>query len=395
MNQQELFHFLSSFYTCINIPLYYLNNEKIEFFVPNVKPFLLLLKKEIPALLKLSGNIHYMIDSNNLSWGIIHLQNDKEAIVLGPVSSVMWTRQASFEITQFISNEEERKLVQNTLLQLSFYSLEKLFHFMGHIYSYIYKEDYSVLDIFKISDDIHHLPIEQLHSNATFENRENLQSHNSYAFEQKYLEMLRQGDIDALINLFQNAPDIQVGKVAQTSLRQVKNIFIAAVTLATRASIEGGLPPVEAYNLSDIYIYQMEKMEDLDSIYQLQYIMLLDFTKRVAQRKLPEQTNIMYRCTQYISSHVNEPLTVQSVAEHFNISRPYLSKRFIEELGFSMSAFIMRCKLEESRYLLKNTEKSIGEISNYLFFSSQSYFQNVFKKQYGMTPHQYRKSTKR
>ena len=50
----------------------------------------------------------------------------------------------------------------------------------------------------------------------------------------------------------------------------------------------------------------------------------------------------------------------------------------------------MRCKLEEAKSLLTYSDKSLIEISNYLCFSSQSYFQNVFKKKYGMTPKQYR-----
>ena len=52
----------------------------------------------------------------------------------------------------------------------------------------------------------------------------------------------------------------------------------------------------------------------------------------------------------------------------------------------------MRRKLEEARSLLIYTDKTISEISEYLCFSTQSYFQNVFKKQYGMTPMQFRKN---
>lgn len=56
-----------------------------------------------------------------------------------------------------------------------------------------------------------------------------------------------------------------------------------------------------------------------------------------------------------------------------------------------MNDFIMRCKLEEAKSLLAYTDKSISEISNYLCFSSQAYFQNVFKKKFGITPNEYRK----
>ena len=53
----------------------------------------------------------------------------------------------------------------------------------------------------------------------------------------------------------------------------------------------------------------------------------------------------------------------------------------------------MRCKLEEAKSLLTYTNKSLSEISSYLCFANQSYFQRVFKKKYGITPNEYRKQS--
>ena len=49
--------------------------------------------------------------------------------------------------------------------------------------------------------------------------------------------------------------------------------------------------------------------------------------------------------------------------------------------------------LEEAKSLLTYSDKTLSEISNYLCFSSQAYFQTVFKKKYGLTPKQYRNQT--
>ena len=72
-------------------------------------------------------------------------------------------------------------------------------------------------------------------------------------------------------------------------------------------------------------------------------------------------------------------------------SRAYLFKKFRQELKSTIGAYITECKLRESRSLLQYTDKSLGKISSYLCFSSQSYFQNVFKKYNGVTPLEYRR----
>ncbi len=69
--------------------------------------------------------------------------------------------------------------------------------------------------------------------------------------------------------------------------------------------------------------------------------------------------------------------------------KKFFSNAFSLQTG--QSEFIMRCKLEEAKALLAYTDKSLSEISSYLCFSSQAYFQNVFKKKYGITPNAYRR----
>ena len=95
----------------------------------------------------------------------------------------------------------------------------------------------------------------------------------------------------------------------------------------------------------------------------------------------------------YIRCHTNENLIIEDIAKQIHRSSSYTMKHFKEELGINIGAYIVRCKLEDAKGLLTYSDKSLTEISNYLCFSSQSYFQNVFKKKYGLTPLQYRKKT--
>ena len=55
-----------------------------------------------------------------------------------------------------------------------------------------------------------------------------------------------------------------------------------------------------------------------------------------------------------------------------------------------ISQYINRQKIIEAKRFLRFTDKSLAEISGYFDFSSQSYFQKLFKEQTGMTPSEYR-----
>lgn len=79
------------------------------------------------------------------------------------------------------------------------------------------------------------------------------------------------------------------------------------------------------------------------------------------------------------------------MAAQVHLSSSYLMRRFKAETGMRVGDYITKCKLEEACDLLVYGERTLAEISAYLGYSSQSYFQNVFKKQYGITPMQYRK----
>ncbi len=190
-------------------------------------------------------------------------------------------------------------------------------------------------------------------------------------------------------------PSLTVGLIASDTIRQAKNIFITSITLATRHAITGGLDIETAYQLSDTYIQEMEKMSDIYSINMLASTAIFDFTTRVADAKIPSgMSQEIFSCVQYISNHVNQNYSVEQLAYHFGFNRSTLSKKFKREIGYDISSFIMLKKLEEAKNLLCFSDRTISEISEYLCFSSQAYFQNMFKKQYGITPRSYRLQNK-
>jgi AraC-like DNA-binding protein len=160
------------------------------------------------------------------------------------------------------------------------------------------------------------------------------------------------------------------------------------------AAIPGGLDIEQTYQLIDAYSQECEQMTNASDVTNLQFNMLLDFANRVSQSKMPDGiSSESYTCIQYINSHLNEPINIDDIAKHIHRSRSYTMKHFNENLGFNLGEYISHARIQEAKSLLRYTDKSLSEISNYLCYSSQSYFQNVFKKLTGQTPAEYRKNS--
>ncbi len=225
-----------------------------------------------------------------------------------------------------------------------------------------------------------------------YQQKEDFQHNNSFEIESMILHFVESGDVDGLKNMKLQSSVIHSGTIAPNQLRQTKNIHIIMTALATRRAISSGVDADEAFQMSDLYIQTAENLNDPSAVQNLNLQMLLAFAQKVKDKLIPKTSDeALQRAIQYVLQNINCPITAAEVADHVGFSRSYFSTYFKEQLGFTLSAFILRCKLEEGKHLLQFTDKPLSVISNYLCFSSQSHFQTTFKKQYNVTPLQFRK----
>ena len=90
--------------------------------------------------------------------------------------------------------------------------------------------------------------------------------------------------------------------------------------------------------------------------------------------------------------NINSKLLAEDIAGALHINLHYLFTKFKQETGKTLTQFINEEKTKKACYYLMFTDKSLIEISTYLSFSSQSYFQTIFRKVTGQTPTQWRKN---
>ena len=217
----------------------------------------------------------------------------------------------------------------------------------------------------------------------------------SYDFEKNMLHFISHGETEKLKELLNGSGlhAVTTGKLAHDNLRQLKNEMICLAVLASRAAIDGGLDVELSYTLCNIYIQKIEKAYRFDELSAISGQIFSDYTTRVNElRTGGNNSPIVDRAIRYITVNINQKIHVDELAERLKINRAYLSVKFKKETGISVSDYIAKQKIIEAQRLLRFTDKSLVQISNYLGFSSQSYFQLQFKKITGMTPLQYRQN---
>ena len=230
-----------------------------------------------------------------------------------------------------------------------------------------------------------------------FENHENNVHHNPYDQEMREFGSIENGDLIQLEKSLQEDYDGTIGTLAKDPLRNLKNLGIVLVTLASRAAIRGGLSPEISFSLSDSYIQQIEECKDLALVAPLahkaefQYAEMVHEIKEKQKGILKKQKNPrINKCKDFIFSHLPDRITLEDLAAEADCNPNYLSQLFKECEGISISGYILQEKINRAKNLLIYSDYSYIEIATYLGFSSQSHLGTQFKKHTGYTLRQYR-----
>lgn len=214
--------------------------------------------------------------------------------------------------------------------------------------------------------------------------------HHTYQEEVKTMDYIREGNLEEVVGAVELLAST-AGKLSENEIRNERNLGICSITLATRAAIEGGAAPAKAYKLSDLYINKIDQCKRMTEIFEYRKRSLYDFAKLVVEER-EKRANSRYteQCKEYIRKYYHQKICIPDIAEALGVSESHLSRIFKKETGESIQKYSMHMRIERAENLLKYSEASLTEISEYLCFSSQSHFGKVFKVHKNMTPKQYR-----
>lgn len=171
----------------------------------------------------------------------------------------------------------------------------------------------------------------------------------------------------------------------------MQNLVECLITTNSRVAISGGVPPLIGYDLSDNLFMRVENATSMDELLAVAMNVPILFATQVREFSSIKTDNLIVKRTiRFIRDNPKTKLSVSSISKELGICQTYLSSQFSAETGMSIPLFIKKNRMLYAKYYLKFTELSLAEIADTLCFSSQSAFQNAFKKIVGITPALYR-----
>ncbi|MGB2087856.1 MAG: AraC family transcriptional regulator [Psychroflexus salarius] len=105
-----------------------------------------------------------------------------------------------------------------------------------------------------------------------------------------------------------------------------------------------------------------------------------------------QNNNRMSFVIQYIEEHLNENLSVETLANKAYMSTSSFYRKFKSYFGETPVDYVNKKRLELAKTLIKSSSQNINDICATCGFNSSAYFSRIFKKNVGLSPNQFRKT---
>ena len=117
--------------------------------------------------------------------------------------------------------------------------------------------------------------------------------------------------------------------------------------------------------------------------------------KTAPDRSLSAEKDSIYSrvdaIAQYLQQNSSSQIRLDELAEHFYLSKAYMTRIFRRVTGFSIIDYLTFVRIRRAQELLIHSDTDITTISGMTGFGNVTYFERVFRQKTTLTPLQYRR----
>jgi len=216
-----------------------------------------------------------------------------------------------------------------------------------------------------------------------------------YESENKLLHAVAKGDPHMLKQAMEEGKEIPWPYRHPNALvRSMKNLSIAANTLFRKAAESAGVHPLYLDSISGKFAIQIEQAQSIAELAALYEEMPHVYCSSVRELSVAALPSLVREAVTYIRFNIDQPLSLNRIADTLGVHPSYLSRAFKKALGMTLTDYINKLRIEEAKYLLDQGNESVATIALSVGYNDPNYFSKVFTKLEHVTPHAYRKRKK-
>lgn len=213
-----------------------------------------------------------------------------------------------------------------------------------------------------------------------------------YASENALMDAVRTGNLKKV--------DAHVGRITAAvfdkrlpdHLRTLKNYCIITNTLLRKSAEQGGVHPVYLDSVSADFAAKIEQIASPAACPTMIGSMARSYCRLVKNHSAKSYSPAVQKAMICVDTDLAAPLSLRYLADELNINSSYLSSLFKKETGLTVTAYIIRQRINYAKHLLENTRLQIQTVAQYCGLGDVHYFSKLFKKETGMTPRDFRQS---
>ena len=104
-----------------------------------------------------------------------------------------------------------------------------------------------------------------------------------------------------------------------------------------------------------------------------------------------EDATVVDRAKTFVESHILGEVNRNQIAEYAHVSPEYLSRVFRRKTGQSLVEYITGVKMNAAKEMLTHSDKPVSQIASQLGYGNFSYFSQLFRDFFSLSPSEYRK----
>lgn len=120
------------------------------------------------------------------------------------------------------------------------------------------------------------------------------------------------------------------------------------------------------------------------------YSIISDFGEQIALVERSSDDSVLGKIIDYVRANKSEKITLRDVAHALGYNEKYLSRLINQSSGFSFSTLVAMLRIDAAGYMLRNSNRTIADISAACGFGSECSFYRTFREITGCTPKEYR-----